>query len=233
VALFALSCLAAATSAGAADATALLRQMHEALVPNEPMHAAFTLEIDNEEGHPTRWTGTLERTGGAAPSVRMHFDSPADLRGIELTVQRDPKGLDVMRVFLPSVRRTRTIREDMRGESFLGSDFNYEDLGFEQLGSVRSTVLGADVVNGRACDRVESVPARPWWYGRIVRCIDREDHLPRLTEYFDAAGAPYKRRMMDAIETIGGHPTPLRLRIEVIPDRTSSMLTLSDVRYGS
>jgi hypothetical protein len=78
---------------------------------------------------------------------------------------------------------------------------------------------------------VETVPKENWWYSRIVRCIDREDYVPRRTEYFDGAGELFKIRTFDQIQTISGHPTPLRLRMDTVPAGTSSTITLSGVTY--
>lgn len=232
VAVVLLLLVAPAPAAIARDVTDLLRQMHRALVPDAPLRADFALEMDNGRGDVARWDGTLERRGGDEPSITMRFESPAELRGVEYSMQRREGELDAVRIYLPSVRRVRTIRENMQGESFMGTDFNFEDLGFEQIAYRQHTLVGEGEADGRPCDRVTSVPSRSWWYGRITRCIDREDHLPRLTEYADPAGLPYKRRLMDDVRTIDGHPTPLRIRIETIPEGTSSVLSLSNVRYG-
>ena len=220
-----------ASSAHAADAEKLLDRMWAALVPRAHLHGRFTLEIDNGKGWSGKWSGRIERAGGAEPWTRLDLDSPSDLRGIQLMVQRSREDVDEIHVFLPSVRRVRTIYGNMRGESFLGTDFNYEDLGFEQLDARAHRIVGEDEVDGRPCDRVETIPVENWWYGRIVRCIDREDYVPRRTEYFDDAGELLKIRTFDQVHTIGGHPTPLRLRMETVPAGTSSTITLSGVTY--
>jgi hypothetical protein len=220
-----------ASSTHAADAEKLLDRMWAALVPRAHLHGRFTLEIDNGQGWRGKWGGRIERVGGSEPSIRLDVDNPPDIRGIQVTVQRSRDDLDEIRVFLPSVRRVRTIYGSMRGESFLGTDFNYEDLGFEQLDARAHRIVGEDEVDGRPCDRVETIPVDNWWYSRIVRCIDREDYVPRRTEYFDEAGELLKIRTFDQVQTIDGHPTPLRLRMETVPAGTSSTITLSGVTY--
>ncbi len=224
--------LGLASSAHAADAEKLLDRMWAALVPRAHLHGRFALEIDNGQGWRGKWGGRVERVGGAEPWIRLDVETPSDIRGIQLKVQRSREDLDEIRVFLPSVRRVRTIYGSMRGESFLGTDFNYEDLGFEQLDARGHRIIGEDEVDGRPCYRVETIPAENWWYSRVVRCIDREDYVPRRTEYFDDAGQLYKVRTFDQIRTISGHPTPLRLRMDTVPAGTSSTITLSGVTYS-
>jgi hypothetical protein len=150
-----------------------------------------------------------------------------------VTVQRTDGARDRTRIYLPFVRRVREIESDMRGESFLGTDFNFEDLGLEELEFHEQALRGEEEFQGRACYRMESVPDRSWWYGRIVRCVDKKDYLPRLTQYYDPAGLLYKVRTFERVETIDGHPTPVDVLMEVIPGRTSSRLVLRDVEYDT
>jgi hypothetical protein len=228
----ALLLLAGVDARAADDVGTLLERMRAALMPPTRMQSAFVMEVEDDEGNTVRWAGRLERDGHA-PSVRMTFESPPDLRGVVYTATGARNGLDSATIYLPFVRRTRTIQRDFRGVPFLGSDFNYEDLGLEQLNFRAHALAGDGEVGGRPCRRIESRPAESWWYGRIVRCIDAEDHLPRRTEYFDPAGLPYKVRTLEDVRTIDGHPTALRIRMRVVPDESESTLALSEVEYGS
>jgi outer membrane lipoprotein-sorting protein len=80
---------------------------------------------------------------------------------------------------------------------------------------------------------VESVPDRGWWYGRIVRCIDKKDYLPRRTEYYDRAGILWKVRTFEAIKTINGYPTATEITMQTVPTGTSTRITLKDVEYNT
>jgi hypothetical protein len=74
-------------------------------------------------------------------------------------------------------------------------------------------------------------------YSAILHDVHREGpRLARLPVRFsledvDDAGDLCKVRTFDRIETIGGHPTPLRLKMDTVPAGTSSTLTLSGVTY--
>jgi hypothetical protein len=219
-------------TAEAADVETLLERMRATMLPPVRMQAAFTFEIQDDAGDTSRWAGRLERDG-ATGAIRMRFESPRDLKGVVFTAAQAREGTDTITIYLPSVRRTRTIQQNFRGVPFLGSDFNYEDLGLEQLQFQSHRIVGEGDVGGRPCDRVESRPTRSWWYGRIVRCIDREDFLPRHTEYVDVAGLPYKARTLEDVRVVDSHPTAMRTRMRVVPDESESTITLSDVAYGA
>lgn len=223
--------LGAAADAHAADVETLLERMRAALMPPAVMTAGFTFEIEDDAGDTARWTGRLRRDG-VARAIEMRFESPRDLAGVLFTAKQVPGSLDEASIYLPSVRRTRTIKQNFRGVPFLGSDFNYEDLGLEQLQFASHRLAGSGEVDGRPCRRVESQPSGSWWYGRIVRCIDDQDFLPRRTEYFDVAGVAYKIRTLDDVRVVDGQATARRIRMEVVPDQSESTITLADVAYG-
>jgi hypothetical protein len=219
--------------AGAVDVTDLLARMGRAAEPGHDMRAAAELVITNPQGERVRWTGQFYRLTGPPARTRLVLEAPIELRGVSITMQHTERGVDRIRVYLPFVRRVREITADMRGESFLGTDFNYEDLAMEELEYAQHALQGEDKVDGRPCYRVESRPAHSWWYGRIVRCIDEKDYLPRRTEYYDPAGLLYKIRTLDRIETIAGHATPTQLTMAVVPAHTSTRFTLREVEYDT
>ena len=74
-------------------------------------------------------------SGGAAPSapagdrLLIRFTYPNDIRGTGFLVLEHPKGDDERFLFLPSLGRVRRIAGSETQESFVGSDFTYEDIG--------------------------------------------------------------------------------------------------------
>jgi hypothetical protein len=233
--LFALALVVATLPpvAQAQDVTMIVTRMREAVMAGTDMRADFTMDMSNENGEVSRWAGQYFRRAGAEGGIRMIFDSPLDLRGTEITARIGTDGADHLRIFVPSLRRTRDVQGDARGESFLGTDFNYEDLGLEQLADAEN-VLGDDgKFGGRACFTVVSKPRQGWWYGKVVRCIDKKTFLPLKTEYFDRNGVSWKIATIDAVETIGGNPTATHVTMRTIPTGTATALSLTKVTYGT
>lgn len=213
----------------ATDVADVLRRMSAALEPARDMRADVEFLIDNERGQRVRWTGRYERLT-EPPIKRIVLRTPPDLAGVSVVLEGGARDLRGMRIHLPFVRRTREIQRDMQGASFMGSDFNFEDLGFVQMDFHQHTLRGEETIDGRPCLRIDSVPDQSWWYGRISHCIDVEDSLPRRTEYFDRAGVLHKVRTM-TIERVGGHRTPVRIVMEVPPARTKTTMILTAVEY--
>jgi len=215
----------------ATDVTAALERMAAALEPGRDMRANVEFLIDNTRGERVRWTGRYYRTT-TPPAKRVVLDAPGDLAGVSVVLQGGPAELRGVRIYLPFVRRIREIRRDMRGASFMGSDFNFEDLGFVEMEFHQHTIVGEETHDGRTCLRVDSVPDKSWWYGRIAYCIDAQDWIPRRTEYFDRAGVLYKVRTM-SVEMVGEHATPVRMTMDVLPDKTKTTMTFTNVKYDT
>src|SRR5215207_349797 len=70
---------------------------------------------------------TLRRTEGDRSLIR--FTYPNDIRGTGFLVWEHPQAEDDRFLFLPSLGRVRRIAGSETQESFVGSDFTYEDIG--------------------------------------------------------------------------------------------------------
>ena len=219
--------------ASAIDVTELLARARQALEPGTDMRAGFDFTIANARGESVHWTGVYYRRSVPDSRIRLLFDSPLDLRGTDVVVRRATDGISRTRIYLPGLRREREIDADMRGESFLGTDFNYEDLGLQHLDFQQHTLVGEEELDGRACYRLESVPDRGWWYGKIVRSIDTKTFLPRRTEYYDRSGVLWKVRTFNDVKTVNGFPTATRIAMQTVPTGTSTTITLSDIQYNT
>jgi hypothetical protein len=94
-------------SVGATDVLDVVQQMRAALEPGRDRRAALTIDVVNERGEQVRWSGHVYRMHGEPSRQKIVLEHPADLRGVTVTAVRRPGRLDLMRIHLPSIRRTR------------------------------------------------------------------------------------------------------------------------------
>ena len=235
--MLALACAGSITFAtlacAATDPARLLSRMRQAVEAGNDMIAGFDLEMGNAKGEVVRWTGTYYRRGSANARVRLVFDLPLDLRGTEVMTWRDAEDISHTRIYLPALRRARDIEGEMLGESFLGTDFNYEDIGLEYVTSHDNELHGENTIEGHACYRVSSRPGHGWWYKKILRFIDKTNDLPLRTEYYDQTGTLWKVRKFERVQTIQRHPTPIVISMATIPVGTWTSMTFHDVHYDT
>lgn len=215
------------------DVMEIVERSRQAMTLGTDMRADVDFALANARGERILWTGSYYRRNQPDTRVRLVLDAPADLRGIEVVTRPTREGVTSTRLYLPSLRRVRELVADMRGESFLGTDFNYEDLGFQQLDYAQYSLRESTNPGERTCWLVDAVPQRGWWYGRISSCIDRKTFLPLRTEYYDRNGVLWKVRTIDRIETFKARPTPTVITMKTVPAGTSTTITLSHVQYDT
>ena len=87
---------------------------------------------------------------GAAPTapdgdrLLMRFTYPSDIRGTSFLVWEHPAAEDERFLFLPSLGRVRRIAGAETQDSFVGSDFTYEDIGGREFDDYTYRFDGAD-----------------------------------------------------------------------------------------
>jgi len=82
-------------------------------------------------------------SGRAVPGDRSltRFTYPNDINGTGFLVWENPDGEDERFLFLPSLGRVRRIAGNETQDSFVGSDFTYEDIGGREFNDYTYTLL--------------------------------------------------------------------------------------------
>lgn len=232
----AASILAATTSpihGENADVNEVLRKMQRAMWPGQDMRAKFEAQVTSNLGEHAYFTGAYYRKGQTPDGTLQRFviESPLELRGFELwgeTLDGKPKSLHV---YVPVVRRVRHIQVDMRKESFLASDFNFEDLGFEDLTEQQSTLLDDVEEDGRTLYQIESKPKGDWMYEKIVRFIDKETYLPMRTDYHCWGVGLCKVRRTTRVDKIGAYDSSAVITMEDLLHKQTTKLTVQKAEF--
>ncbi len=140
--------------------------------------------------------------------------SPAKEKGI-VFLKRDKEIWN----WIPSIDRNIKLPPSMMMQSWMGSDFNNDDLIKESsiVEDYDHRIAGDSTILGRPCYKIELIPkpdAAVVW-GKILTWIDKEDYLQLHVEFFDEDG--YLVNMMNGydIKTLGGKILPSTM--EMIP----------------
>src|SRR5688572_28636039 len=88
---------------------------------------------------------TLRRAEGDRSLIR--FTYPNDIRGTGFLVWEHPRGDDERFLYLPSLGRVRRIAGSEAQESFVGSDFSYEDIGGREFDDYTYALVGENAEN--------------------------------------------------------------------------------------
>jgi len=229
----ALALVVGLVRAGAAadpDANELVARMKTAMEPAASSVRQIDLSISGEDGGTTKWSVAQARKviDGQGRILNVLL-APATQRGIaSLMVDSDPAET---LLWVPSIRRVRTLFPRDGYEAFLGSDFTYFDVGFVRRQD-KYTYLGAEERNGRKAWRIQQVPQSSWYYSQVVSWIDQEHLLPIERDFYSPAGDLWKVQTFDNVVTIDGQPAALRITMDDKQTSGKSVMNVSNLRFG-
>lgn len=165
----------------------------------------------------------------------IRFTAPADIAGTGFLSIEEP-GEDDAWLYLPALRRVRRIAGGDRQDSFVGTDFAYEDLDPEQLDGNTYERAATDTVDGRPAWVVDAVPTEDrierTGYGHRELWIDQERHVLLRARLYDHEGSYVKQLTASDVRQVPGTGKwrPYRLTMETIQDATRTVLEFSGYR---
>lgn len=220
----------AVAAADPPDVATLIGRIKTAMEPAKSSLRQIDLAISGEDGGTTQWSLAQARKviDGQGRILNVLL-APASSRGIaSLMVDGEPAET---LVWVPSIRRVRTLFPRDGYEAFLGSDFTYFDVGFVRRQD-KYSYLGEEQRNGRAAWRVQQVPASSWFYSQIVSWIDQEHLLPIERDFFSPAGDLWKVQTFENVVVIDGQPAALRVVMDDRQTGGKSVMMVSNLRFG-
>ncbi len=217
----ALGLLGAALPAAAAeddppDVTEIVERANQAAYyAGDDGRAQARMRIVDSQGRTqTRQFTILRRdeSDGGDQEFLVAFSRPSEYRGVVFLVEKHPGGDDDRWLYLPDQDLKRRIAPGDKRTSFVGSHVFYEDVSGRHLQDDRHELV-------RTTEEhyvVRSVPkeGNDAEFASYTTWIDRETYLPMVTEYKDDSGEVYRRMESSDIQTVDGHPTPMRMRVE-------------------
>ena len=90
-------------------------------------------------------------------------------------------------IYLPTLRRVRRIAAEEGGQSFMGSDFTYDDMSSRDIDDDVHTLLREENLDGVPCYVVKSVPkdAKNSQYHHRVSWVRKDNFIPIRVEIYE------------------------------------------------
>jgi hypothetical protein len=177
-------------------------------------------------------TGIRGGSNRPVPADRtlIRFTEPADIRGTGFLVWEQP--------YLPSLGRVRRIAGSEAQESFVGSDFTYEDIGGRELEAYGYGLLddnaswkGADGVAYPAY-RLESRRKDPGArFPRVISLVRRDNFIVVEAQIFNRRDEVQKTFSASRVERVDGYWTVLAMVMTDAQARTRTELTIEQAAY--
>jgi outer membrane lipoprotein-sorting protein len=156
------------------------------------------------------------------------FHSPASVRNTRYLAVENEGREDDKWIFLPALKRVRRIAAAEGGNSFMGSDFTYDDMSDREVGKDIHVLLKEEKEGPADCYVVESKPKDPKdsQYSKRIAWVDKNRWIPIKIELYDKSGNLQKTALMDSIEKVQGFWTPLKTTMKNIQTGTATVLTM-------
>lgn len=177
--------------------------------------------------------------GRAVPGDRtlLHFTLPNDIRGTGFLVWEHPDADDERFLYLPSLGRVRRIAGSEAQESFVGSDFTYEDIGGRELEDYTYALLGDETWTApdgsrHAVWRLESTSRKAGSrFPRVVSLIRKDLYIAVRAEIYNRRNEKQKTFDARRVEKVDGYWTVTAMTMADAVEGTRTDLVVEKAEY--
>ncbi len=213
----------------AADGNTILKKVEERLIGNlapKDTHAIMVMTIVDSKGNKkVREIEAWEKNNPEGDDWRvMKFRKPADVRGVGFLVLSE----DQMYLYLPEFHRIRRIASHTKKESFMGSDFSYDDMGTSGF----SKYYNAKLEEEKPDQYVLLLTLKPGAkkpYRKIKMWVSKESLLPVRMELYSKSGELVKVSEQEA-KKIGKYWIPVKIKMTSVKKGSYTVLEMKDIK---
>lgn len=196
--------------------------------------AVQTMTIHDARGRTrSRTMGTWVRRDPQADTrdQLIVFTEPGSVRGSAF-LTRSIGDDDTQKLYLPAVGRIQTIQRDQRGDSFMGSDFTYEDLSAQQASDFRFERL-QETDSEWTVYAVKASPTPDDRYTRLEFTIDRQTYAITRILYLREDGTRVRELVSEEFRnSIADLWSPMRMTMKDLEKGTQTVLEWSSRTMG-
>ena len=200
--------VSAQSSAKTASAYELMLKVYERKQPVDMAAELKMTLIDSRGRERARELKQISATFKGTDKKIMEFQSPADVRGTAFMnwSYTDSSRSDDQWIFLPALKRVRRISSDGKGDSFMGSDFSYDDLGARHPDQDTHAIISTESIKGETCWVIESTPrVAGGTYSKTISWVSQDRTMGLKREFYDKGGALLKVLTVLELKEIGGY----------------------------
>ena len=168
--------------------------------------------------------------------ILIDFKEPAIARGTRFLMQEKKDGTMDQRIFLPSLKKVRRVATESDGsESFMGTDFSYNDVSFMTRDADHDdfVMLEGKTIEGKDCYVIEGkAKDEGYSYGKTILFISKQDNMILKVEFYNKENKLIKILELSNYKKIQDVLTPMQTKLSTIATNTSTIIELQKVNYG-
>lgn len=179
----------------------------------ESRHALMGMDLIDKNGEVSRrvievWSEKYGDPADDLDKTVMVFHEPASVKNTRFLQVQNAEADDDQWIYLPALGRVRRISASQGGDSFMGSDFSYDDLKSREIEDFTYQLLKEEKLGEYETYVVEAIPKNPEdeQYKKSVSWVTKKHFIPIKVEMYDKkTGKLYKRMTVkENIEKVNG-----------------------------
>lgn len=200
------------------------------------MSANLVMTLTNSKGSTRERSIQQFRQADATGEKKiMFFLAPADVKSTSFLSYSYADGRsDDQWIYLPALKRVKRVASDGKSDSFMGSDFTYDDMGTRHPSADTHKVLRTEMVDGRSCLVVESIPkeAKPTYAKTLSWVVDNE-WIGLKKEFYLANGTIGKKLEINSYEKKDGVWVITDMKMSNLEKNSSTRIQMLDVSFNN
>lgn len=193
------------------------------------------MQLVDATGRVRRRTATFyfkKRTAeDSARLIRFHTPPEFARSGI-LTIEHSDRDTDQW-IYLPVYHASRRVAAADRGDTWMGTDFTYEDITDAKIEQYEYRTVGRDRFNGVHCIVIEAIPTERKLvgesaYSRTVFWIDPNEPVALKVDYYDRAGRLFKILTNSELRRFGNYRRWERSEMHDVTQNHKTVLEFGD-----
>ena len=229
-------------TAGSEELTGLqIMERNEEQNKGEDEFNKTTMRLQNKRGQERKrkmeyYSKTYE---GDNDKILIRFLEPADVKGVGLLTIEHTERDDDQWLYLPALKKVRRISSSDQGDSFMGTDFTYEDIRSEKLDKHEYNVTGSETVDGHECYILEALPAteeqiKDSGYSKRIIWMRKDIFLIVKAEYYNKKGELFKTEVRgDIVEAAPNLYRPNLMKMNNLKTGHSTTITFDERKMNS
>ena len=166
----------------------------------------------------------------------IEVKDPAVAKGIRFLMQTKKDGSMDQRIFLPYLKKVRRIATESNGsESFMGTDFSYNDVSFMTRDAEHDdfVMLEGKTIDGKDCYVIEGKPKDAGYsYAKTILFISKHGNMILRVEFYSKENVLVKILELSNYKKIQDVLTPMQTKLSTVATNTSTIIELQKVDYG-
>jgi len=187
-----------------------------------------------------RGTPGAATTAPDGDRLLIRFTYPNDIRGTGFLVWEHPASEDERFLYLPSLGRVRRIDGTETQESFVGSDFTYEDIGGREFDEYSYAIVDENA----SWTPAAGGPGRPAWrlesrrkdasaeFPRVVSLVVKDSFVVVEADIYNRRNEKQKEYTVGRLEQVEGIWTAMDARMTNALEKTRTDLTIEKMDYN-